>query len=656
MNFMNHPSKFALSAILSLAAGAVSAMAQTTANPFPVLNIGKLTTGSAIITALGNNLPAVAQFYGLTEQSLANLCLRDRGLRADLLGKLHYACEAPTAPPPAGSNSGTAALLNYPSSQTFLLHSKPGQSRVIYLDFTGHTTSGTQWNISYTAGAAIVTPSYDIDAIPGSFSNAEMANIQEIWKRVSEDYSPWDVDVTTEEPPLESLRKTSTTDGAFGIRVVVGGSSNDWLKSSAGGVAYLGSYNWDSDTPAFIFPAQLGAGAPKYVAEAISHETGHSLGLKHDGATNGTEYYAGHNTWAPIMGNGYYADTTQFSRGEYPGANNTEDDLTIINGYLPRSADSAGDDILTAVPLSGTSVSTTGIIQSITDADLYRVDSAAGNLSFSVSPAAPEGNLNFGLGLYNGAGNLISSSPPSTVAATLSTAVPAGTYYLAVDGMGVDMLNGVFSDYGSIGQFSLTGTVPSTVNLAPVAATSQTTPTSGPAPLTVQFSSAGSSDPEGTPLSYDWDFSNGVRSTLANPQYTYTTPGSYTSSLVVVDSSGLSKASSVVITVQSPPKVVFVAGITMSKTVTSRGTTAKAVVTVKDATGALKSAATVSGTWSGLTASTTSVKTLTNGTAAFTSASTTKAGTFTFKVNSITLSGFTYDAARNVKTTDSIVK
>jgi PKD repeat protein len=53
-------------------------------------------------------------------------------------------------------------------------------------------------------------------------------------------------------------------------------------------------------------------------------------------------------------------------------------------------------------------------------------------------------------------------------------------------------------------------------NQAPVAAASAT-PTTGAAPLTVTFSSAGSSDPDGTPLSYSWDFGDGVVSTDANP-------------------------------------------------------------------------------------------------------------------------------------------
>ena len=41
--------------------------------------------------------------------------------------------------------------------------------------------------------------------------------------------------------------------------------------------------------------------------------------------------------------------------------------------------------------------------------------------------------------------------------------------------------------------------------------------TTGPAPLTVNFSSAGSVDPEGQALTYSWDFGDGSTSTAANP-------------------------------------------------------------------------------------------------------------------------------------------
>ena len=43
--------------------------------------------------------------------------------------------------------------------------------------------------------------------------------------------------------------------------------------------------------------------------------------------------------------------------------------------------------------------------------------------------------------------------------------------------------------------------------------------------MTVSFSSAGSADPEGAPLSYLWGFGDGTTSTVANPSHTYTHRG-----------------------------------------------------------------------------------------------------------------------------------
>ena len=640
--------------LLATMAAAISiTSAQNAPEPaFPALNLGKGTRGAAIISALGTRLPEVARFYGMAETELGGLCLRDRDLRADRSGRLLYACQGITALAPTAQNAGTNALLTYPAAETFRLHSKPGMNRVLYLDFNGHTTSSTSWNTNFTGGAAFTTPVYNTDGNAASFSEGEQANIQEIWKRVSEDYAAWDVDVTTEEPPLESLRKTTSTDPAYGIRVVIGGSSSQWLGAGAGGVAYMNSFGWNTDTPAFVFPDQLGNGFPKYVAEATSHEVGHTVALNHDGKTDGTEYYTGTSAWAPIMGVGYSSTLTQFSRGEYAGANNTENDTADIDGFIPRSADLAGDDILTAVPLSGASVSATGIIQSQADADLYRVDTGTGLLSFNVVPANPDANLDIMLALYNGSGNLIATANPATLEASLSLNVPDGTYYLSVDGTGA----AGYSDYGSLGQFSLTGSVPSPSGSPPVAAASVVGSSSGTAPLPVSFSSSGSFDPEGSALTYDWDFGDGSTSAEPNPSHTYITPGSYRASLVVKDSTGLSRPASLAVAVQSPPVLVYVSNIAMSKAISNRGTRASAVVTIKDAAGNLKSNASVTGTWSGLTTGTSTVKTGSTGTAKFSSAFTKNAGTFTFKVTRVVLNGSVYSANLNLETTDFIVK
>ncbi|MFC8871705.1 PQQ-dependent sugar dehydrogenase [Streptomyces sp. NPDC057148] len=83
---------------------------------------------------------------------------------------------------------------------------------------------------------------------------------------------------------------------------------------------------------------------------------------------------------------------------------------------------------------------------------------------------------------------------------------------------------------------------------APVAQAGADT-TSGTAPLTVAFSSAGSSDADGDALTHAWDFGDGSASAAANPSHTYTANGQYTATLKVTDTTGKSATASVHITV-----------------------------------------------------------------------------------------------------------
>ncbi|MFD3520045.1 carbohydrate-binding protein [Streptomyces sp. NPDC058653] len=71
---------------------------------------------------------------------------------------------------------------------------------------------------------------------------------------------------------------------------------------------------------------------------------------------------------------------------------------------------------------------------------------------------------------------------------------------------------------------------------------------SGPTPLTVAFSSAGSTDPEGKALTYSWNFGDGTTSTAANPSHTYTTNGTFRPTLTVRDPEGLTGTASLVVT------------------------------------------------------------------------------------------------------------
>ncbi|BAY27612.1 hypothetical protein NIES2100_74370 [Calothrix sp. NIES-2100] len=354
-------------------------------------------------------------------------------------------------------------------SQTFFLNSLPGANHTIYLDFDGHTTSGTQWNTSKNI-ANIITPSFDIDGNTASFSLAELERIQYIWQRVAEDFIPFNVNVTTQAPAdINDLIKSDSNDKRWGVRVAIGGSNSDWLGTGDGGIAYIGSFNLNSDTPAFVFAKNTNNGNERDTAYVISHEVGHTLGLKHDGRIKpAEEYYAGHGSgptgWAPIMGLGYSQELLQWSKGEYASANNTEDDLQIIttqNGFGYRN-DDTGDTIATAKTLtsSGTSVSGSGIIERNTDVDFYRFSTSSGTINLTVNPFTSGPNLDIFAGLYNATGALITSSDlTDSLSASIATTVPTGTYYLKIDGVGKgDRLTTGYTDYGSLGQYSVSGT------------------------------------------------------------------------------------------------------------------------------------------------------------------------------------------------------
>ncbi|WP_214323511.1 ThuA domain-containing protein [Nonomuraea sediminis] len=82
--------------------------------------------------------------------------------------------------------------------------------------------------------------------------------------------------------------------------------------------------------------------------------------------------------------------------------------------------------------------------------------------------------------------------------------------------------------------------------------------TSGQPPLAVTFSSAGSADPEGRPITYAWDFGDGAKSTEANPKHTYTARGDFTATLTVRDPVGNTGTASVPITVgNTAPTIAF---------------------------------------------------------------------------------------------------
>ncbi len=435
---------------------------------FPEVQMPGKLRGEAAISALGNHLPEIAAFYRTTAEELRNRLLREHSLWVDEYGRLFYVCNwpAPLLPPVEEPPTPTPLAVSpagYPYEQTFLLHSRPASTKVVYLDFDGHDASATSW------GSDAIGRPFDLDSDPTTFSNTERDRIQYIWLRVAEDFALYDIDVTTQDPGVEALRKSSASDLAYGIRVVIGGSSSDWF-GSAGGVAYIGSFNWNSDTPTWVWPGSLSS-TEKNIAEATSHEVGHTVGLNHDGqdvGTNHTEYFGGHGNWAPIMGVGYSRPITQWSKGEYTNANNLQDDLTVMLSYGPAyRPDDHGNSIAAATLVNGVGFSVAGNIERTTDLDFFRFTTGSGRVGLTATPAPRGPNLRTQLSLYNNFGVMMASTNVADTSAgvlpvTLTAVLPIGTYFISVEGIGsLNPTNTGYSEYASIGQYTLSGVLPS---------------------------------------------------------------------------------------------------------------------------------------------------------------------------------------------------
>ena len=109
---------------------------------------------------------------------------------------------------------------------------------------------------------------------------------------------------------------------------------------------------------------------------------------------------------------------------------------------------------------------------------------------------------------------------------------------------------------------------PACTNRAPIASFTAT-PTNGNPPLLVAFDARASSDPDGDPLGYNWNFGDNTTGVGAIPTHTYSAGGTYTASLVVTDTFGLAATSTVRIGVSAGPIISPIADQTIVRSTTT---------------------------------------------------------------------------------------
>lgn len=166
---------------------------------------------------------------------------------------------------------------------------------VIFLDFDGHYVTNPEWAAQNGGQPFYVTPS--------GLSSTEINNIVDSVRKDYQQFAP--IAITTDSNVYNAASLVRRQ------RVVIT-ENFEWYcgpTACAGGVAYIESMTWGLDVPCFVFSKALFYNQ-KSIAETISHESGHTLGLYHqircDGTTFVSEYNSGFGTGstskAPIMG------------------------------------------------------------------------------------------------------------------------------------------------------------------------------------------------------------------------------------------------------------------------------------------------------------------------------------------------------------------
>lgn len=342
-------------------------------------------------------------------------------------------------------------------SQIPIYNSYPSAAATVYLDFDGQYVEGTSWNY---IGPLTLGP-----------SNMTNDQITEIFNRVAEDYRPFKVNVTTDStkywsaPVLKRMRVIFTV-------------SSSWY-GAAGGVSYINSFSWGDNTPCFVFTALLNY-RTKYVAEAASHEIGHTLGLNHQSSYDNNckmtaEYNegigSGEIAWAPIMGVGYYRNFTLWHYGSNPwGCSSYQDDLSIITnniGYRDDDYSGGVNGGTTQLNFVNSNFSVSGVVETVTDNDAFKFTMPVQGLfkldanPHSVGSGDNGSNLDVQIELLASNKAVVGTyNPELALNARIDTFLNAGTYYLRVQSSG----NVYAPDYASLGSYSLSASyIPVTV-------------------------------------------------------------------------------------------------------------------------------------------------------------------------------------------------
>ena len=318
----------------------------------------------------------------------------------------------PVGPPHVGAYNG---------GDTSKLQSNPGATKVLFMDIAALTLAKDQ--------------------------------LWRAWQIVSASFSAFEVNVTTDATVFEAADPRNR--GKACTRNEAGRSS--CALNAFGTTRCCNIFN---------------KGNGYYQGATTTHELGHLMGLRHDGTTGGGEYFRGLPAfrWCPIMGastpkTSWAQDALfQWSKGEYEGANNKEDDLAIISKNLPFKKDDV-PDTRPLVIRNGAQISADdnrGLIETNTDSDTFTFTSAGGRATLTVDRIEYVGGafLDIEAQIQNASGMMLArNNGMISRKATLDVMLPAGSYRLIIKGGAEGTPQNGFSSYSSLGYYGISGSI-----------------------------------------------------------------------------------------------------------------------------------------------------------------------------------------------------
>lgn len=343
----------------------------------------------------------------------------------------------------SGADAGSLAMAAVSAAFTVpVWNSLPGAAASLFLDFDGHFDA--TWNAT--------TPPLDRDGDPNSLGAEELSFIESVWRIVAEDYAPFNINVTTVEPPELAEGVPDSVANRVAMRLAIGGTEAvlGYTGGGLAGMARINSFSGVGNNVAYVFPESSTSGYRNaaVVGVVASHEAGHAFGLRHlSNAYNVTD------RWQGLMNSLVFSYDLAYWMSEINDQGVVQDDMAVLSGSLNGfgyRVDDHGNTIAgaTALAYNGSAFVGSGVIAENSDVDVWSLTSqTAESLRVSVAGVGTAQNLDVVLDLLDGNGNVIKSVDPESSDDAEFTIEAGLTQYLRVRSSG---------EYGRVGQYTIT--------------------------------------------------------------------------------------------------------------------------------------------------------------------------------------------------------